>query len=267
MKIGVYANAERMENGRQTEEFAEFLQKNGYDSQIVSAPISGENCKIDVLFVLGGDGTILRCAETCARNGVKIVGVNFGTLGFLTEFEKNEIQSIPRFLKQIEENKTAEIKRFLLKISYGEKEFYALNEAALRRDYSVKDGRMLKAEITVNGYEFDTFSGDGALVCTPTGSTAYSLSAGGPIISPQASALLFTPLCAFSLAARSVVFPSSDKLCVTITRGGAFLLVDGKVCANVKESEDVHAELSDLCAVFPTRSISGFYKKVRRKLS
>ena len=266
MKIGVYANAERIQNGRQAQEFVAFIQRNGFDCKMISSPIFAEINDIKVLFVLGGDGTILRCAEPCARYNVKIVGVNFGTLGFLTEFEKDEIEAIPRFLKDLEEQKTSETKRRLLKISYGSNDYYALNEAALRRDYSVKDGRMLKAEITVNGYEFDELSGDGALVCTPTGSTAYSLSAGGPIISPQAPALLFTPLCAFSLAARSVVFPSSDKLSIKLTRGGAFLLVDGKVCANVKEGDSISAENSDLCAVFPTRTFTGFYKKVRRKL-
>lgn len=265
MKTGVYANSERTEQG-QAEQFAAFLKQNGYDCRWIAAPIPEEIRNIQILFVLGGDGTILRCAEACAREGVKIVGVNFGTLGFLTEFEKEEITAIPAFLKEFEEGRTKEIGRCLLKIGYRSNEFYALNEAALRRDYSVKDGRMLKAELSVNGYEFDALSGDGALVCTPTGSTAYSLSAGGPIISPQTPALLFTPLCAFSLAARSVVFPASDKIGIKITRGGAFLLADGAVCGKVTEGETVSAALSDLCAVFPTRSLSGFYKKVRKKL-
>ncbi|MGN1051881.1 MAG: NAD(+)/NADH kinase [Candidatus Scatosoma sp.] len=265
MKTGVYANSERTEKGR-AEEFAAFLQNNGFDCRVIAAPVPEQIRNIQILFVLGGDGTILRCAEACAREGVKIVGVNFGTLGFLTEFEKDEIAEIPAFLKDLEEGKTKEVKRCLLKIGYRSSVFYALNEAALRRDYSVKDGRMLKAELSVNGYGFDALSGDGALVCTPTGSTAYSLSAGGPIISPQASALLFTPLCAFSLAARSVVFPASDKIGVKITCGGAFLLADGAVCAKVGEGETVTAEISDLCAAFPTRSLSGFYKKVRKKL-
>ncbi|MDD6995955.1 MAG: NAD(+)/NADH kinase [Candidatus Borkfalkiaceae bacterium] len=266
MKTGVYVNSERTKKSGLAEEFASFLQAKGFDCKTVSAPLSAELGDIGMLFVLGGDGTILHCAEPCARNGVKIVGINFGTLGFLAEFEKDEIESVPRFLREIEEGKTAEIKRRLLKITYKSREFFALNEAAIRRDYSVKDGRMLKADILVNGYEFDVLSGDGALVSTPTGSTAYSLSAGGPIISPQTPALLYTPLCAFSLAARPVVFSDGDKIDIKVTRGGAFLLADGVVCANVEEGDAVSAEISDLYAAFPTRSFTGFYKKVRKKL-
>ena len=218
-----------------------------------------------MLLVLGGDGTILRCAEICARAGIKIVGINYGTVGFLAEFEKDELPSVPDFLLKLNEAK--EIKRNLLKVTYKEKTFYCLNEAALRRDYSLKNGCILQTKISVNGYPFDEISGDGALVCTPTGSTAYSLSAGGPIIAPQTAAILFTPLCAFSLAARPVVFPENDKITLKIMRGGAFLLADGVIAAQAEEGDEITAERSDLYAVFPTRAFGGFYGKARKKLS
>lgn len=266
MKTGVYANAEKAENGANAQKFVVFLEKNGFSASEIDVNDENALSGTDVLFVLGGDGTILRCAEKCARFGVKIVGVNYGTLGFLAEFEKDETEKIPAFLNDLERGKIAEAKRSLLKITCKEGTFFALNEAALRRDYNVKDGRMLKVQTNVNGCDFDEFSGDGILVCTPTGSTAYSLSAGGPIIVPQTPAILLTPLCAFSLAARPVVFPSDDTISVSITRGDAFLLIDGEVRAHVKEGGFIRAETADLSAVFPTRSYSSFYAKVRRKL-
>lgn len=266
MKTGVYANAEKAENGANAQKFVVFLEKNGFSASEIDVNDENALSGTDVLFVLGGDGTILRCAEKCARFGVKIVGVNYGTFGFLAEFEKDETEKIPAFLNDLERGKIAEAKRSLLKITCKEGTFFALNEAALRRDYNVKDGRMLKVQTNVNGCDFDEFSGDGILVCTPTGSTAYSLSAGGPIIVPQTPAILLTPLCAFSLAARPVVFPSDDTISVSITRGDAFLLIDGEVRAHVKEGGFIRAETADLCAVFPTRSYSSFYAKVRRKL-
>lgn len=266
MKTGIFVNPAKPENREQAEKLSALLSAHGIENRAVKTLCREQIGDLGALLVLGGDGTILRCAEICARTGVKIVGVNYGTLGFLTEFEKDELEEIPEFLKRAERGETKEVKRNLLKITYREKAFYCLNEAAVRRDYSLKNGAMLKTEILVNGCTFDEVSGDGALVCTPTGSTAYSLSAGGPIIAPQTAAILFTPLCAFSLAARPVVLPQSDRVTIKIIRGGAFLLIDGCVAAQAEEGEEISAETSGLIAAFPTRSFGEFYKKARKKL-
>lgn len=267
MKTGIFVNPARPENKERADKLAALLTARAIENKAVKTLCREEIEDLGVLLVLGGDGTILRCAEICARTGVKIVGVNYGTLGFLTEFEKDELEKIPEFLLRAERGETKEVKRNLLKITYREKVFYCLNEAAVRRDYSLKNGEMLKTEIFVNGCSFDEVSGDGALVCTPTGSTAYSLSAGGPIIAPQTAAILFTPLCAFSLAARPAVLPQTDRVTIKIIRGGAFLLIDGSVAAQAEEGDEIAAESSEFIAAFPTRSFGGFYKKARKKLS
>lgn len=267
MKTGIFVNPELSEHGKQAEFLSALLSSRGFCCKYVKTLCEEEIKGLGVLLVLGGDGTILRCAEICARLGVKIVGINYGTLGFLTEFEKDELNEVSDFLLRVQNGKTKEAKRKLLKVTYNEKVFYCLNEAAIRRDYSLKDGAMLKTEVYVNGCEFDEVSGDGALVCTPTGSTAYSLSAGGPILAPQTAAILFTPLCAFSLAARPVVLPENDKITIKIMRGGAFLLVDGQIAAQAEAGDTITAESSEFYAAFPTRSFGGFYKKARKKLS
>lgn len=266
MKTGVYANTEKTKNDDSAREFAAFLQKSGFSCDLVTSCEPSSLHNVDILFILGGDGTILRCAEACARTDTKIVGVNYGTLGFLAEFEKEERDAIPAFLQSAERGELHTIERSFLKTVCNGKAFHSLNEVALRRDYSVSDGRMLTAGVKVNGCEFDELSGDGVLVCTPTGSTAYSLSAGGPIIPPQTEATLFTPLCAFSLSARPVVFAKDDVIEISLLRGGAFLLVDGVVRAKVSEGEKIKTEKSELKAIFPTRSPNSFYKKARKKL-
>lgn len=276
MKIGVYENKEKTKDCAKASVLVDFLTQSGYDcveiGDLCDAALKG----LSLLLVLGGDGTILRCARAGASLGVKIVGVNYGTLGFLAEFEKDELSNLPDFLRAVQNASTpdckddmrsvGELRRFLLEVTYKGERFYAMNEAAIRRDYS-QDGRMLGAQIAVNGYEFDELSGDGVLIATPTGSTAYSLSAGGPILSPQTNALLFTPLCAFSLASRPVVFSACDEISVKIKRGCAFLTLDGETKAKIDENETLCVKVSDLYASFPTRSLSGFYKKVRKKLS
>lgn len=300
MKIGVYENTEKTKDCVKASAIVSDLTQNGYHCVEITDLSDTALSELSLLLVLGGDGTILRCARACARLGVKIVGINYGTLGFLAEFEKDELAKLPDFLRavqNVESAKTAhdknnenaktaktakktqtleraddaiavgELRRFLLEVTYKGERFYAMNEAAIRRDYSQKDSRMLGAQIAVNGYEFDELSGDGALIATPTGSTAYSLSAGGPILSPQTNALLFTPLCAFSLASRPVVFSSCDEISVKIKRGSAFLTLDGETKAKIDENETLCVKVSNLYAAFPTRSLSGFYKKVRKKLS
>lgn len=268
--IGVYINPEKKQDcATNAEELVDFLKENGYSATIVEACNDQSLAAISLLFVLGGDGSILRCAETCAWNHVAIVGINYGTVGFLAEFEKDEIDQILPFLQGLAQGETPKIRKSFLRVTCSAGTFFALNEIALRRDYNVQDSRMLMVETRVNGDEFDSFAGDGVLVSTPMGSTAYSLSAGGPILTPRTQAILLTPLCAFSLASRPIVFSDEDKIDVSIRRGDAFLLVDGRICAHIKEGDCVTTEKADLEVLFPTRSmsLSSFYKKVRKKLS
>ena len=138
MTTGIYVNPNRKETALQAEELAATLVSRGFGCRKIFRLSEKETEGLDMLLVLGGDGTILRCAEICARAGIKIVGINYGTVGFLAEFEKDELPSVPDFLLKLNEAK--EIKRNLLKVTYKEKTFYCLNEAALRRDYSLKNG-------------------------------------------------------------------------------------------------------------------------------
>ena len=131
MTTGIYVNPNRKETALQAEELAATLVSRGFGCRKIFRLSEKETEGLDILLVLGGDGTILRCAEICARAGIKIVGINYGTVGFLAEFEKDELPSVPDFLLKLNEAK--EIKRNLLKVTYKEKTFYCLNEAALRR--------------------------------------------------------------------------------------------------------------------------------------
>ena len=178
MRVGVYLNNRYVE------------QKNAYLKKIVSVLLPekfecitvnkiSEIRSLDLLIVLGGDGTILTVAAECARHGVKILGVNGGHMGFLTDFEANQLD---RALALIVSGDYKTVRRAMLKVTYCGKDYYALNEVVVQRSTtgnSFSNTVNLHAEI--NGSTVDNFSSDGLIISTPTGSTAYSLSAGGSI--------------------------------------------------------------------------------------
>ena len=155
----------------------------------------------------------------------------------------------------------------MLELSFGGSVYYGLNEVVLQRDYGVTDTQIVKMSVQINGQDSDTIIGDGMLICTPTGSTAYSLSAGGAILSPQVPAFMLTPICAFSLNARPMVFSDTDVFSVTIKKGQVMLLIDGKRIASIKEGMGIIVKKAQFTADFPMRGSSCFFKKIRTKLN
>ena len=175
---------------------------------------------------LGGDGTILQLSRYLAGSGVPILGVNLGNKGFLAELDRTDMDSI---LEVAEGHFAVETRMMLdLRLFRGGELVYsgsALNEAVVRASVSV-----VRLEAFSDGREITAFSGDGIIVSTPTGSTAYSMAAGGPIVEPSADCVILTPICTFRLAARSYVLHADREVCVrTIEQGSkeVFLSVDG----------------------------------------
>lgn len=175
---------------------------------------------IDCAIVLGGDGTIIQAANDLMTHNIPILGVNLGTVGFLAEIEEHHVLEALECL--ISNNYRIE-KRLMLRgdISYNSKPptgmeasmGYALNDIVItRKGFS----RIISLGIYVNDELVDNFSGDGVLISTPTGSTAYNLSAGGPIVIPRASVMVITPICPHSLSPRSVVVSAEDTIKVVV---------------------------------------------------
>ncbi len=185
------------------------LDRDGYTYREQVSP------QVDCMIVLGGDGTLLQAAVDLAELDIPFLGINMGTLGFLTEVNKDGIKSALE--KLIREEFTIEKRMMLLGRSYEAEnvkdETRALNDIVITRRGSLQ---IINFNIYVNGQLLHRFHGDGVIVATPTGSTGYSLSAGGPIVEPKAELILLTPICPHSMHNRSIVLSSKDRVTVEI---------------------------------------------------
>jgi NAD+ kinase len=195
--------------------------------------------KVDLLIVLGGDGTLLATARALNRKVVPILAVNLGGLGFLTEITREEL--IPTLETVVagthQTDRRVQIEGELIRADEILTPFLALNDVVLNKGAIA---RILDFEVRVNGEKVSTYKSDGLIVSTPTGSTAYSLAAGGPIVTPSVEAFLITPICAHTLTHRPLVLPNTVKIEVTVKslREAAYLTVDGQV-GIAANSEDV----------------------------
>jgi len=249
MKIGIYTN-EYKDSGLKITSSVMSILKN-FECIVFSDTNKIKNA--DLIITIGGDGTILQVASVAALNGIPILGVNLGTVGFLTEIEKDDIKSIPKILT---DKKYLIDRRTMLETGGN----LALNEVAvMRRD------KLLGLDVSISGNEVDSYNSDGFLVSTPTGSTAYSLSCGGPIISPNAPALTLTPINAYSLHSRPVVVSDSEEITIKLTRGApADLVLDGKIIAEVSSKAGV-VKKSKYETLFIRQRESNFYKRLLSK--
>lgn len=186
--------------------------------------ISFSDC--EMLIVLGGDGTILRALDYAIPGDLPILGVNIGRLGFLCEVERDDVEEdLCRVLDggyAVDERMTMCIEGF------DEQRFFALNEVVI--DRSTPEVRILSLEYAANGTTVNHISGDGLIVATATGSTAYSLSAGGPILAPGLDCFVLTPICPHMLNVRPVVLSASDRITVRLSddRNGARAVLDSR---------------------------------------
>lgn len=267
MKIGVLGKLTKVKSQSVIDGLVAFLQSLGHKTQLYTSPKEIDD--VEVVIVLGGDGAILHAAVTAARKNVKIIGINYGNLGFLAEYEKDERDQIADLLDCLEKGTCRILKRSVLQLEVGGKTFYALNEVAVQRDcgqFASKSTQILRLQINSNEGQ-DVVSGDGVLLCTPTGSTAYSLSAGGAILTPEVPVFMLTPICAFSMRTRPIVFSDSEEFAVRILHGNAVISTDGFSVANLPENTTVFVKKAPFTANFPVRENSDFFAKVRNKLN
>ncbi len=267
MKVGVLGTKAKIKYENVVHEFVTYLQSLGY--QAVEFDRVQDVCDVDVVVVLGGDGAILHAALTSAQNGIKIVGVNYGSLGFLTEFEKDEKQGLADILAQFEKGDCRIVKRSLLQVEIGGKTHYALNEVALHRDCGYapeKQSQLLKMKAHTKAGAYSV-AGDGALICTPTGSTAYSLSAGGAILTPEVPVFMLTPICAFSMRARPIVFSNDEEVALQVEKGRAAVTIDGLPITCLPEAATIFIKKAPFTADFLVKDNSDFFTKVKTKLN
>jgi NAD+ kinase len=219
-----------------------------------------------LLATLGGDGTLLRAARHAGPAGVPLLGVNLGRLGFLTSVSLDDID---RALRTVANDEHAIDERLALDIrADGETSarYYALNDAVVHKGGFA---RIAAFRVRVGTEEAGAYAADGVIVATPTGSTAYSLSAGGPILEPSVQALVVTPICPHTLAVRPIVVPADVEVSVEIVgRSDEFLLtVDGQVGNRLQPGDRVLCRRADAPVRLVRLPGTSFFDTLQRKLA
>lgn len=224
----------------------------------------------EYLIVLGGDGTILRRAAECARRKIPVLGINLGKIGFMTEIEVDDMESaVSKFLNDefvIEKRMMmrAEIKRD----GKTHFHFHALNDVVVAK---AAGERIIRMELSTDGEAVNRYTADGLIIATPTGSTGYSISAGGPVVDPCMNLYVATPICAHMLSVRSAVLSSDKTLCIRLDNeygnSDAVVTADGDIQGYIKNSDEVIITKSQYCFEIIKIGEQSFYDTLIRKLS
>ena len=272
-KFYIISDAEKDLQHETANEIKRYLESHGKYAKIVGSPSGIEEKRwADMAIVLGGDGYVIQAAKRFAGANVPILGVNFGTLGFLTEVEKPRIQQA---LNEILAGNYEVEKRMALtgrvqKPSVGEAIGLAVNEFIIGKQDL---GHMITAKVFVNDELMDTYVADGILVSTPTGSTAYNLSAAGPVLAPTMEAMIITPICPHSLNKRSLVVSSDSKLRIEVGKtkenyqDEAAIRGDGQMLWTVSTGDVVLVEKAKETFDMVRLGDVSFFDKMRSKLN
>jgi len=254
MTIGIVTNPERDPGGKYAKEVAAWLE-----ARNCKTVFSGDEVySSKFLIVLGGDGTILRAAPLAARYSTPILGINLGTLGYLTDVDHHEGFSA---LEKLLAGDFRREQRMMLE-AQG---IPALNEVLIHRDGTSSP---MAFRICVNGNHMDTLRADGVIVASPTGSTAYNLSAGGPILIPDSEMIVVTAVCPHALYARPWVFSGNDEVTLSVESGKmASVALDGEVKFSLGRKEPITVRRSQHTATVVKTSGMDFFEVLRKKMS
>lgn len=238
-----------------------------WNERVESLAVGDFSREVDVAIVLGGDGTMLNAVGKLAPFEKPIAGLNLGTLGFLTSYGANELEEFARIL--VEQRFTTSARTLLdARIVGGaeERRFTALNEITVTRGEAA---RLVSLRALVNGELLNHYRADGLIVATPTGSTAYSLSAGGPLISPHAGVFVLTPICPHSLSDRSLVLSDGCEISLSLENemeGGCVFTVDGRETVFLETGERVVVKKADWVLRLLDLEGHSFYRTLREKM-
>lgn len=253
-----------------------WLQARGASACILDADYRPDGCpecpenvldEVDYAFALGGDGTVLSTARIVAPYGIPILGVRLGQLGFLSEVEPQDLEFA---LEKLEQGMYFLEKRSMLEaaiVRSGQAIFsgICLNEVVISKGVLL---RPIELSLVINGEHVTSYFGDGLIVSTPTGSTAYSLSAGGPLLAPDLNGTVITPLCAHNLFARPLVVDSDKQISVLVmrTEKGAVAVLDGQESWALEQGDEVVVQTASDVASLVRFTTWSFYDVLRQKL-
>lgn len=265
-RIGVFYNDSKTHILPLAQEAVGFLCKKHIRAELLTSLEHPES--YDLIISMGGDGTMLRCARACAPNNIPVLGINCGTLGFLAAAEKEEM---PLALQALLDGKCTSHKRLMLQAvvrdNGTERTFTALNDCVLH----AANMRVFTVNCTFNGTSLPAYFGDGTIVSTPTGSTAYSLAAGGPIVEPDVAVFVITPVCPHSLHQRPMVLSANGKLHLTPafknTEDRAIVSIDGQIHLPLTQGAEIEISRAPFTVELLTLPARGFFTVLHKKLS
>ncbi len=274
MKVGIYVNINRDIRCVTANKLIDIFCKKGIQVFVASGaeeyikmpslPLKEVAQKADILICFGGDGTLLSVASKVVKNDIALLGVNKGRLGFLTECEDNDLQVLADKLI----NGDYELdERTMLKVMTSSGEYLALNEVSLSR---LMSKRTIDISIEIDGDLCDIVSGDGVIVSTPTGSTAYAMSCGGAILSPDVKAIGITAICPHSLNSRPMVVNDESKICLKVKNTQheeIVMCIDGQCVTTDKDEIIVNVEKSEYNTKLIRFENKNFYNKLIQKMS
>ncbi len=278
-RVGIVYRSETPAALHEAQRLAQWLATKGIDSYTdhEQPPVSGakqisrerkELSLLDLVVVLGGDGTYLKAARLLRGHQKPILGVNLGSLGFLTETRLDELYDV--ILMALEGKMDTRPRSMLLATvvdpkSGQQEEQMALNDFVVERGAS---SHLIKIEISFDEKLVCDFFADGVIVATPTGSSAYNLAAGGPLLHPEVQAIVVTPISPHSLTLRPLVFPDDRRLTLRLTapQRSAQLAVDGQVVKALCESHEIFIEKSKECHFILRKHGHNYFELLREKL-
>jgi len=270
-RIGIIANSSKKDAVEQAENLREWLSGRGVEV-FLETEISGRGKKergkeefasrIDMIVVFGGDGTLLVAARLVKEYDVPIVGINLGGFGFMTVVNLNEMYDVMEIILR-GEYKTS--RRMMLEASVEGENCSVLNDIVISRGGL---SRMVNLETFVDDKYLTTFKADGLIISTPTGSTAYSLSTGGPIVFPELNSIIINPICPHTLTNRPIMLPPESTIKVTLMdeEEGVKVAMDGQVLNILKSGEAVTVRKSEYYINIVDSPRRGYLEVLRTKL-
>ncbi len=239
----------------------------GKRKTLLSERLGGWHGKIEMLIVVGGDGTILKVGRDLASWGLPILGINVGHKGFLAEME---VEGLPRYLPNIISGDYLISERIMLKATVvrGGKEissFSAMNDVVITKG---PFSRIIRLDVNIDREFLESYTGDGIIISTPTGSTGYSLSAGGPIVNPVLDVIVITPICPHSFSNRSVIVDGSEAIQINVStaQSDIVLTVDGQVGFVLSDEDHVVVSRSPIKTLLVDFKNRSFYSLLGLKL-
>lgn len=274
MVVAVIPNLDKRGSGEVVEKLGKILKAENIEAYIPDS-ICGTDFKhspeeelyslADLIITIGGDGTIIRYAKRAAENNKPVLGINAGRMGYLANIEQNELS----LLSKLKTNEFFIEKRMMLSVSVVENgnvinEYSALNDAVITSGFI---SRIVDISVGV-GNDYISYRADGLIVSTPTGSTAYSMSAGGPIIDPLTESFCITPICSHSLSAKPILLGADNEIKIKAfskKRTDIYLTVDGRKVAPMKPYTEVYIKRSTKTAQLIRLNNRSFYKTLSYK--